>query len=879
MNPLLSYAVKSLRKNRARTIVTVIGIMMSTALIVALTTLGTSLYRYVQEAYAYEDGDWHLGVINAKRQDVEQLSGQEDVQEPFRALSIGYANVETINKEKPYLYLKGVEQEYYRHMPVHVTEGRVPEGAGEVLLPESFCRTAADDWQIGSRMTLDVGLRLRDGQALWQYVPYGSYISDGGSWDGIMRDGDMEEPLWDQERQTYTVVGFYEAADDNESAPGYEALTWWDGDAPEDDYNRLSLWFQISDVGNNEFHKLYDEVRLVYGYDGMQIAVNRDYLSLYGVRVSQNGESTAAVAVVVILLFIILVGSVMLIYNAFAISVGERTRQFGLLSSIGATRKQIRRSVLYEAAIVSGAGVLSGVCVGIALVAAVLAAAGGMVANLMEFAIEPHLYVWFPAVLLAAALAALTVLVSAWIPAKRATRVTAIEAIRQNREIHDSGKRKKTPCVVEKLFGFEGTLSVLYSRRSRKQYRVTTVALFLSMVLFVSINAFSGYMTTVIQAEYKTANYDVLVSLQEQLTEGERQELLEELRGLDSVASVSQVRFWEFAMPLSENERHITKDFGEILSSAAGHGKMALTVSVVDDKSFSDFCEEHDLEKAEFLNTEALTVIVNNSFKSMDKATGNIKLVEGLLEEDGRFYADLSSNHFASYAEDHGTDITAFTAGYFADSLAPGCNANWNLSVMIPERLAKELGLPDITDSAPVYCLTASNHHKAAEDAEKLLTAKYPGGTVYDLAERQTGDRNLVFMLKLLANGFIIMVAVISVANVFNTISTSLKLRQKEFAMLKTVGMTQQGLRRMLNLECLMYGGKAVLFGLPVSVMIAAVMYYFFHKDVIFDFYLPVPSILIAVGSIFAVVFVTMLYTMQRMKKDNVIDVLKRESF
>lgn len=218
-------------------------------------------------------------------------------------------------------------------------------------------------------------------------------------------------------------------------------------------------------------------------------------------------------AVAIILLIIILIGSVMLIYNAFAISVGERTKQFGLLSSIGATRKQIRKSVQYEAVIVSVIGILLGVLAGIAIVALVLRGAGDLVADLMDFSISPHLYVWFPAVLLAAVVALFTVLVSAWIPAKRATRITAIEAIRQTMDIKYYGKQKKVPHFVERLFGFEGTLAVIYSRRNRKRYRVTTVALFLSMVLFVSMNAFSGYLMTVIQTEYKTTNYEVLLTL------------------------------------------------------------------------------------------------------------------------------------------------------------------------------------------------------------------------------------------------------------------------------------------------------------------------------------------------------------------------------
>lgn len=880
MSPLFSYAVKSLARNRTRTIVTILGIMMSAGLIVALATLGTSLYHYVEEGYISGNGDWHIGAASGKWQDVESICGEQGVKEPFLAVNIGYAGLDTAVYDKPYLYLRGVQANYYEHMPIVLTEGHLPEREGEILLPENFGAEAGDRWTVGDIVTLEIGLRLKDGKALWQHVPYG-YESDGVTAGSTGEEA--EETLQQTKEHNYTVAGFYKAADDGigvrkYDAPGYEALAFWDGEGAEDGYDRYSVWFQISGVGNAKFHEMYDRMRLVYGFDGSRLSVNLGLLGLYGVRIGSNEESAAAIAVAVILLIIILAGSVMLIYNAFAISVGERTRQFGLLSSVGATRKQIRASVLCEAAIVSGIGVLFGVGVGIALVAVVLKAAGETVADLMEFSGRPDLYVWVPAVLFAMALAVLTVLVSAWIPARRATRVTAIEAIRQSREFTYSGKKRKSAGWVENLFGIEGALAVTYSRRNRKRYQVTTFALFLSMVLFISINTFSGYMMTMIQTEYKVSNYDVLVQISpdQELTREEQSDLLQALREMEGVKLAAHSTYLSFAMPYQENSGHVTEKFGTILQDTSGMGTEYAAVAVVDDKSFSDFCEEHGLDEARFRNPKELTVIVKNQFKTTDKESGNTRLIEGLLEGDGKFYVDLASPF--SGRENYQPDITEFLAGYYAESLAPGCNDNWKLSIMLPESLAETLGLQGASGNAYTYCLVAANHRRVAEEAKNVVKG-YSGGSVYDLAERQAGNRNLVFMLKFLANGFMIMVALISMANVFSTISSSLRLRQKEFAMLKTVGMTQQGLRRMMNLECLMYGGKAVLFGLPVSVLLAAVMYYYFHKDVIFDFYLPVHSILIAIGCIFGVVFATMLYTMGRMKKENVMDVLKQESF
>lgn len=888
MNPLFSYAMKSLRKNKARTIVTIIGILLSSSLITALATLGVSMYRYMQEGYIRENGDWHLGITGAAKADVEALLSELGPEVYLTAESLGYARVENADPDKPYLYIRQVTQEYYEHMPIRVTQGRLPQQEGEILLPESFRRAAGGEpsgigvssaqeeggLKCGSGLTLEVGLRMLEGTVLWQHVPYGS------SPDGVFRQGGPEETLLPLGTYSYTVTGFYEAGDGyGDRTPGYEALTWWDGVMERDGYNRCCLWFCLPKVTNNRFHEVYDRIRLAYGYDGSQLSVNLSLLGLYGVRMGSKGESAAVAAAALILLAVILAGSVMLIYNAFAISVGERTRQFGLLSSVGATERQIRGSVLWEAGMVSLAGVLPGIVIGVGLVAALLRMAGGTLAELLEFSIEPGLYVWPPALFCAAALAVLTVLVSALIPAGRATRVTAMEAIRQSRDISYAPGRSKAYGRTEALLGYEGVLALVYSNRNRRRYRITTLALFLSMVLFVSVNAFADYMTTMMQIEYKTSNYDVLVQLPSsaELTEDERRELVGILMGMEGVSSAVCPVYHTYHMPFEENRAHVTKEFGGILQRQAQTGRVSAAISTVDDETFLDFCREQGLDAAVFLNPEAPTVIVNNSFRAADPETGNTMLVEGLLEEDGRFYVDLDSDRYQR--EDYQERIVEFTAGCFVERLAPGCNDNWNLSILMPESMGESLGLRTPAGNALSYCLVTANHRRTAQEAEELMETKYPGGSVYDLAARQAGNRNLVLLVRFLANVFIVTVSLISMANVFSTISSSLKLRQKEFAMLKTVGMTDRGLGRMLNLECLLYGGKAVLLGLPVSLGICGAMYYYFHKDVIFAFYLPVQSILIAAGSIFGVVFVTMLYTMGRMRDGNVIDVLKQESF
>jgi putative ABC transport system permease protein len=136
----------------------------------------------------------------------------------------------------------------------------------------------------------------------------------------------------------------------------------------------------------------------------------------------------------------------------------------------------------------------------------------------------------------------------------------------------------------------------------------------------------------------------------------------------------------------------------------------------------------------------------------------------------------------------------------------------------------------------------------------------------------------VITVVNIFSIGFIVLISLIAAANVFNTISTNIALRRREFAMLKSIGMTQKGFNKMMNFECLLYGLKGLVYGIPVSIGITWLIYQSILNGWETGFFIPWHSIVIAVGSVFAVVFATMLYAMDRIKKDNPIDALKNEN-
>ena len=153
-----------------------------------------------------------------------------------------------------------------------------------------------------------------------------------------------------------------------------------------------------------------------------------------------------------------------------------------------------------------------------------------------------------------------------------------------------------------------------------------------------------------------------------------------------------------------------------------------------------------------------------------------------------------------------------------------------------------------------------------------------PKTSFINYAEGVESNRSVIIIIKVFAYGFIILISLIAAANVFNTITTNINLRRRDFAMLKSVGMDDKGMRKMLNFECILYGTKALIYGLPVSVGVTYLIYRSIRRGIDTEFFIPWTAVGIAVLSVFIVVFVTMMFSMNKIKKDNPIDALKNEN-
>ena len=907
MNVFNKVTLESLKKNRTRTIVTIIGIMLSAAMICASTTFVSSMQNFVLRCEIYSSGDWHGAVYDAAYKDYEDIRDSGKVSSAAYAQVLGYAKIDSANEHKPYLYVLGgdVASGYFETMPVHLILGTLPKDSTEIILPEHLTSNGKVNYKLGDTVTLDVGDRTLDGRRLGQDTPV--YTYDSETHTEIMSG----ERLENTEPRTYTVVGIYERPTfEDYSAPGYTALTA--ADPKSADQSSIHCYFKLHKPAG-----VYDFMKEMGYTQEYRYAYNTKVL-LYSGTAPFDSFLTAFYSLAAIIIALIVFGSVSLIYNAFSISVSERTRQFGLLSSVGATRKQLRRMVLFEALAVSIVGIPLGILVGIGGIGITLLLIGDKFFSIVRVNIPMRLCVSWQAVIIAAVIALVTVLISAWIPSKRATRVSAVEAIRQSMDIKVSGRPVRTSKLAYKLFGLPGVLAGKHYKRNRKKYRTTVVSLFMSIVLFVSAAAFTDYMMESAEGGLASDQFDLIYAAESDASSAMTPDALLELLfseqnvtggtytkkqflqgdiSREYVTAMFAGRFADFG---TESEDAAPKDF-----SISGY------LYFVADAEFNRLLEKYNLKEADYYDRDKpLGIALDRNIEldrrlekyvTLDTLKGDGCVIEGLyyVEIDGYYRKDSrideNGNKVVLYqSRDNENDIielpyeesfakytlrsekTIEEAPFFVSRSTPvAINMIYPYSML--ESVVPEAALNQFRNTE--YFLTSSNHTASFENLATVLTENgLSSRQLFDYAANAETNRNVVTIIRVFAYGFIVLISLIAAANVFNTISTNISLRRREFAMLKSVGMTQKGFRRMMNYECLLYGSKALLLGLPVSCGITYLIYRAVTTAYETSFHLPWAAIGIAVLSVFLVVFATMMYAMRKVKKDNPIDALKNEN-
>ena len=871
MGVFRKYTLKSLFGNKVRTIVTIIGITFSVSLLTAVLCGFMSARQYAIDRVIKSIGSFDMFVESKDAAKLHKTAEDSKVKESAYLYDIGFSYIGSKNEYKPYLYVGAMSDNFTDMVSVNVTEGRLPESSEEIILPMHLYENGKVEYKIGDTVNVNTGKRVYEGDTVWRN-------------DEFVEN----EELVDTTSHSYTVVGFYDRFSytlESYSSPAYTALTVC-GDESGLTGNTGTVFLKMKNQSDTLSYEqsLIDDTELYPQNNARLLSYN---------GISSDDDIIAVLSVfMATLIFIIMFGSVALIYNSFSISISERTRQFGILKSVGATQKQILGTVMYEVVylcIVSiPAGFIIG-CAGMGITLYGIKDIFNMALNDTVTGVYLSLYVrpWmFVTVMI---LGFITTFISALIPAVRAMRIMPVDSIRGRYDIKLKAKKLKTSKLAYKIFGFPGMIAKKNFKRSKKKYRSTVLSLCVSVVLFVSTSSFSSYMINAVDVMANNSDYDVRAAIYMEEDEGVRAQneeyysLYDRLKRINGVKTVS--RCTTMYSDVSVTKEMVTEKYrkmylDEEYQNTEYNNEIPIKLCFVDTAEYNRLVSENGIDIPD--DEKPYGLLLNKDDTRWEDTDGKV-WQEGSDVFVIKDYPCAMTSLIHIY-EDEENERIEYSDIYIAGEVKDKDRTAYDAPCVIyPYDVIDNMRNERVYGSEVLeYFFKTDKHKYVTSEVTDILeaagTEQMFTGTVQDIRQEEEENRAIELLVSIFAYGFIILISLIAMANVFNTISTNIMIRRGEIAMLKSVGMSDRQLHKMMYYECVLYGIKGLAYGMGIAVIITYFMYSQLKAEINIGFYIPVRSILISVLSVFIVVFATMLYSVNKIRKDNTVETLKNEN-
>ena len=855
MDILKKFTKKNLKLNKKRTIVTIIGIMLSTALICAVAGMVSSTQKTLANAMRADHGNYHMRFENVPTEELKFIEENVNVESYFLTKNVGYAKLDgSINPGKPYLFLMEFDKNALQNSSFKIVEGRLPENENEVVISQHIIDNGGVELKVGDTLSLDVGTRrlVEDGYILNQNNPY---LADEEN-----NEENLEEEITDTQHKTYTIVGImkrpsYELED--YQAPGYTIITYSDNINNTDVANISVLFNNVGDYEETT-EQIVNTVKEDTGVDISTVA-NVNVIRFDG-GLSEN-TMNVLYGIAGVIIVIIVVSSVFVIRNSFAISVAEKTKQYGMLASVGATKKQIRKTVLLEGTYIGAIAIPLGILCGIIAIVVLLWIVNYLIGDMMGGVVFIYNVPLLP-ILLSIVISAITIYLSCIIPAIRASRISPIEAIRGNEDIKIKAKKIKTSKLTKKIFGIGGVIASKNLKRNKKKYRTTVISLVVSIAIFISLSSFLDYGKRAVGLYYTDMKYNVDVY------NGDI-ELYNEIAQLNNIDDYS----YSFT----------TSAIIDIEKYGSEYGKKISEINRA-------YYEEAERE-TEYQDTIAVIMFSNDYFKKFIKELGlneNDYKNIAILEDDEFEYNEDGTSVLRNYYNiKEGETITInlngeerqVTIAKRSDQRPMGFEGSYATGgwIFVSEDFMEDKDNEII--STGMY-INSSDASQLERDINNIIADNdsYKNVHITNLAEFADQERRILLLVSIFLYGFITVITLIGVTNIFNTITTNMILRSKEFANLKSIGMTTKEFNKMIRLESLLYGLKSLLIGIPIGLLGSFCIYQAFKNSVDFGYMIPWVSILISIIFVFIIVGATMKYSLSKINKQNIIETIRQDN-
>lgn len=948
MNLMKTLTLKNLKLNRKRTIVTIVGIILATALLSALVTLVSSFQYSMIEYQKQKGGDFHVKFSNVKMSELSEFKNNRNIESTFETMGMGFAKLDGCkNEDKPYAYVMATDEAGFERGCFKLIEGRMAKNEDEIVIPRHLKTNGRIDIKVGDEITLDIGKR---------------YDSNTESviWENIAYEHEAET-LTDTVTKRYKVVGIMERPGygmEDYSAAGYTFVTYSDELAAIDNgtksevneadttltvYSRytqkalrnkdavtadiIGVDEKLFEKSNNSSVEMSAEEsdRFLKEMENAKydIYINR-FLISYECVFPIDGTFKALFTVAAVVALIIILTSVYCIKNSFNISITEKIRQYGMLASVGATRRQIKSSVKTEAAMLGVVGIPVGTMSGILASLVLVKVVNALSAGWLNFALSFHTSL--PALILAVILSIATIYFSAIGSARRAAKVTPLEAIRNTKEIKIKSAKLKTPAIIGRIWGIGGVISYKNIKRNNKKYRTTVTSIVICSVTFIVISYFMSMAFSMVGMSYASTDYNIGINMSCK-KDLDIEKLSELLSGIEGAEDYLVGAGYDFDV----DKPKYTKEYGEYCGQLYDDSEdvsQEFLITVLDDKSYDKYASDAGIKNAAagaiLVNKGTFDVYNENSSKYVKKEMELYKYKAGDTIRCGyNVYDDASSDDNAAEGDtESSTDDNNAVEGDTESSTEDNSGYVDEETINNGVRKTVDVTIAGVTDKVPT-CYNGYGNTSLLFMNQKGFESLWadgksgnefkPGNAIYsayvvaenadeyqDTLEKETAEnpeysqisfyvsnldkemrdeKSLFTLLGVFAYGLIVVIALIGITNIINTLSTGMELRSREFATLRSIGMTDKQFAGMVRLESVFISVKALVIGVPLGILISYLLCVMMNRmDDAIIYEPPYKAIILCIVVVIMLIYAIMKLSMTKLRHNNIIETIKNEN-
>ena len=858
MNLYTSLTLRYLKQNKRRTLVTIIGIILATALICGIGNICTSFMDYQMRDEIQSSGSFYATFTDIDKEKASVITKSSGVSEYGYKKNLG--SVIWDKKNSTSLDINVFDKNTINSFQITLKKGSYPKNESELIVTQDLL----NKWnkKIGDKITLNLGELIYD-------------------------DMGMISKLKNSQKTTFKIVGTLDKAPYNSklfAITGFDINTVNKNEKfdvsictknPKDIYNTaISIGKNIGlvqkDDPQDEIYNYNEQANLYF----KDIEYNEGLLRLLGAS-SYSNINITLLLIVGLVASLVIIATIATIYNSFSIAISERKKQFAILNSIGATKSQIMKFVFLEGFLVSIVGIPIGLLSGTVAIDIVFKVIKTFFKTSMFGELDLRV-VFSPIVLILSTLVILlTIFISALIPAINAAKISPLEAIKNSSNLK-VGKIKSSK-LVKKIFKTEGELAYKNLRRNKGKFRITLFSLVISIVIFISFNGFVDMFIEANQINYGSITNDLTLYENNLLTKEEVQKTIDELKKINGLKDVAIDKGYNLNVHV--DEKNINKDLRESLKQSRYVDMDNSNYNFINSRlyipgyfSISNIKLSEGKFDRKTAKAENGVILVRYSYQESLAKKGKVVLSNYKVGDTLNCTITSYDSDGKESAKEVKLKILAIT-----DEILTGNNQypETSFGVVAYDDLIPSLGITDDKSSSIYY--VATNQEKSTRDEVKKVAEENNLSVIDSIDEAQKLEQTMNVM-KIFVYGFIVVISLVSVTNIINTISTNINLRKREFAIIKSIGVTPQGFKKMIYMESILYGILSLLYGIPIGICMNVLMNKILEGVITVQTLIPYKAILICVVAIFIITFIASYIPLKKISKENIIDNIRQES-